>query len=173
MTNLLSPQALREAQHFHRDRFILVGSVVSILCSTIALLALAPAYITVRTGDVVGTSVSPSPTLSGNTDREDLARARTLLVELQPLVSSTSSVLTTFDVALGARPSGITVSKIRYARGEPATIVIEGASRSREDINTYRTTLASDTRFSSVSVPIGALAGIEDGHFTMTLTSTF
>ena len=58
-------------------------------------------------------------------------------------------------------------------RSNPSTIVVEGLSQSREAINEYRAELSNDARFQSVSVPIGALAGIEDGRFTVTLMGTF
>ena len=170
MTNLLPPQVAREARQFIRDRFVFVGSIVSILCSVVVLFAFVPAYLVVQNGV---SETTPSPTISESSDREALVRARAIVAELQPLVSSTSSVITLFDDILEERPDGITVSRIRYMRSNPSTIVVEGLSQSREAINEYRAELSNDARFQSVSVPIGALAGIEDGRFTVTLMGTF
>ncbi len=173
MTNLLPSQFLRKTQRFNRGRFVLVGSITSIICSLFALLALVPPYLAVRATAPGEMAQAAPPPLLDNSDREDIARAKGLLTELKPLVASTSSVLTSFAAALATRPSGIRVSRMRYVQGDPDSIVIEGTSRTRDDINTYRTTLSVDPHFKDVSVPIGSLAGIEGGHFTVTLTGDF
>ena len=174
MSNLFPPEALKAVRGFYRARFVLVGSLVLIAGGLIALLALVPAYSLVNTNraaanDLLGSAASSS--LKSN--RNDLIRAQQLVKELRPIASSTVSVLEVLADVLGARPPGLVVLSVNFARGNPGTITLNGTAPSRDEINAYRTVLAKDPRFKSVSVPIGVLAGSDDGHFSLTLKGTF
>ncbi|MBI4079945.1 hypothetical protein HY414_01835 [Candidatus Kaiserbacteria bacterium] len=172
MANLLSPQAERKAQGFYRSRFVFTGALVAIVCGIIGFLALLPVYMMVRDGEAKGDQLA-SQTLPQNSDREDIARARIILKGIQPYATSTRSVLTTLEEIFVSRPSGMTISSISLKRGQEGQIVLAGASPSRESINTYRETLAKNPRFTSVTVPIGVLAGTGGSPFTLTLKGSF
>jgi len=173
MANLLPPRAFKDVQGFYRSRFVFTGALVAIVCGVIALLALLPVYAMVRNPQTEPNPQAASQLLPESSDREDLARTRLILKELQPIASSTVSVLSILEEIFVARPSGTIVSSVSFTRGEDGEIVIRGTSPSRDDINEYRETLAKNPRFTGVTVPIGVLAGTVGSRFTLTLKGTF
>lgn len=173
MANVLPKKSLRAMRRFHRDHFILVGSSVAFVCGLIAFLSLLPAYVIERFERSVATDSAEVVSLPQSTVRDDLVRAQVLAKELQPFASSTVSALPFLEEVLTARPSGVKITMMSFSRGESGTIVVSGTAPSRDEISAYRTVLASGARFQSVSVPIGALAGSEDGRFSITLTGNF
>ncbi|MBI2610602.1 hypothetical protein HYW60_01545 [Candidatus Kaiserbacteria bacterium] len=170
MANLLSPRELKQVRSYFRARFLGTGSLVAIVCGVVALLSLLPVYAIVgapREGS------SPTPgVLSESEDREELARARLILRDIAPVASTTSS-LDMLGEILSVRPAGTVITSMSFKRGEEGMIVLSGTSKSRDDINAYREILSRDARFSSVTVPIGALAGTAGSRFTLTITGTF
>ncbi len=52
-------------------------------------------------------------------------------------------------------------------------IVVAGRAPGRAEINGYAAALRADPRFGTVSVPIGDLAGAQEGRFSITLAGTF
>jgi hypothetical protein len=175
MSNLLPEKTLNSVRKAHRARFMLVGSLVSIVCAGIALLALVPAYAIVSAGRSSAEEAADAEALSFSTDREEITRARALVKELLPLATSTAPLYTVLDEILSARPSGIVVTNVNVRRGDPGEIILNGTVRSRDEINAYRDALAKNSRFDSISVPVplGLLTGIGGGAFSATLLGTF
>lgn len=173
MANLLPPAVQRNVQSFYRSRFIFTGALVALACGVVALLALLPVYAMVRGASTEGDSTPATQTLPESSDRVDLARARLMLKDLRPVASSTTSILSILEEIFEARPSGTTVSGISLMRGEEGEIVVGGTSSSRDGINAYREALAKNSRFTSVTVPIGVLAGTVGSRFTVTLKGNF
>lgn len=173
MANLLPPQAQRSMKGFYRSRFVFTASLVASACAVIALLALLPVYAMVRGAPTETNPESAAQALPENSDREDLARARLMLKELQPIASSTVSALSILEEIFAARPSGTVISSVSFKRGEDGEIFIGGTSPSREDISAYRETLAKNPRFKNVTVPLGVLAGASGSRFTLTLKGAF
>jgi hypothetical protein len=175
MTNLLPQQSLGRARSFYRGHFILTGSLILTACGLFSLLALVPAYTILRAGHIPAeaSGASPSQARIDESERQSLDETRIVLLELKPVASSTVSFVGVLGDVLNVRPSGIAITNIIYTPGDPGTIVLSGTSASRDATSKYRTTLLDDPRFTSVSVPIGALAGVEGGHFTVTLTGAF
>lgn len=172
MANLLPPQAQKSVKGFYRSRFVFTGSLVAIVCASIAIIALLPVYVMVRTQ--AGENPEPATqTLSDISDREEIARARLLLKELQPIAATSTPALAILEEIFVARPAGTVVSSVSFKRGEESEIVIGGTSPSREDINAYRETLAKNPRFTSVAVPLGVLAGAAGARFTVTIKGNF
>src|SRR3989344_7472673 len=135
MANILPKDALTAVRNFYRARFVLVGSLISIVCGAIALLALVPAYALVgaeravaNNDDLQVVSLPPSA------DRDDIIRAQALVRELRSIASSTVSTLDVLDGILGARPARVAISSMSYVRGDPGTIVINGTAPSRDAI---------------------------------------
>lgn len=171
MANVLPKDILHAVQRSHRARFVLVGSLVAMVCGVVALLALVPSYAVVSAER--GTTSDAQVPLSASTDREDVMHAQLLVKELRPVASSTISALDILDEALSIRPKGTIISSMRLSRGSPGSIVMNGIAPSRDAINAYRAILSQDTRFETVSVPIGTLSGAAGGPFSVTITGTF
>ena len=175
MSNLLPRETLRTVSNAHRARFILVGSMVAIVCGVIAFLALAPTYAIVRGERTASEDLIDASSLEAATDREEVTRARELVKELLPVASSTTPILSLLDQVLSARPTGIGITHISVRRGSPGEIVLNGIAPSRDEINAYREALSKNSHFESVSVPvpIGILTGFGVGAFNATLVGTF
>lgn len=175
MSNLLPRETLQAVRSTHRARFVLVGSLVGIICGVIALLALAPAYAVVTGERAASNDAAQDTSLESSTDRADVTRARELVKEFLPVATATTSVLTILDEVLAGRPAGIVITSMSVRRGNPGEIVLNGTAPSRNEINAYREVLSKNTRFESVSVPvpIGILTSSQGGAFSATLTGSF
>lgn len=174
MANLLPKEALRSVRKLHKARFVFVGSLVASTCGVFALLTLIPTYILVSIEHPMTSTTSDGEiALPASTDRDDLVRAQIMAKELQPFASSTASALPILAAILDVRPAGTIITSIRFARGNPHSIIINGEAPSRDEINEYRAILTRDARYENVSVPIGVLAGSEDGRFSITITGSF
>lgn len=169
MTNVLPPEGLHARRKETRARFVLVGSLVLIVCAAIAMLALLPSYAIVRTG---ASEKSAQGGVADEVEKNEIVRTRLLLSGLLPVASSTVSLLEVLDQAIRARPSGIFINNIIYKR-DPASLILFGSASSRERIKAYRDALAKNAYFKNASVPIQDLTGSDGGRFTLTLTGSF
>lgn len=169
MANVLPAEEKKRVLREVRSRFVLTFALVLMVGASVAIASLLPALISVR----LATSGIPQDGELSQTVRDDQAkhaRALALVSALNPLVLATTTPSATVIAALGAKPAGISVSGISYSKGR---LLLNGVSRDRQAINDYRETLEADARFSSVSVPVAALVGSQDGRFTITLLGQF
>ncbi|MDO8562044.1 MAG: hypothetical protein Q7S05_04455 [bacterium] len=179
MANVLPKETIQSVWRDYRNRLILVSALVFLAIAALAFLSLLPAYVVLKVEEnseanqASATSTQSNPNPQSRTERNDITRAQTLLVRATQIVFATSSPTEVFGAALALRPDGVTVSKITFVSGGKGTVEIIGESMSRDSINNYREALSKDKRFKSVSVPVGALVGGEDGKFTITLTGDF
>lgn len=167
MTNLLPLPEQKAVWGTYRARFALVLALVLFALALTALLALAPSYLALEI------AAPPAPTQAATTttpsESTSVSRAQILIELLGPLGSATSSPATAIEGALRDRPQGISVTHIVYTTAKPSSIELVGTG-SRDAVSAYQGALSKDTLFSAVSVPVSALVGSVDGHFTLTLT---
>lgn len=159
----------------HRMRLALVVSAFLVATGVVAGALLLPSYLIVRKNQaalqvIIASSGIPAANAA---DRDLLKHIQSRVGELGPLVAATSSPSEAIAAALTLRPSGISIDRINYTGGKKPTIVLAGSSRSGDLVNTYQRALAASSRFAGVSVPIGALAGVGDGRFNITLLGAF
>ncbi|MDO8481857.1 MAG: hypothetical protein Q7S75_02125 [bacterium] len=179
MANVLPNETTKFVWEGYRGRLILVGSLVFLGMAILAGIALLPAYVVLQVekssqaklAAIVSTQPEPNPQIQ--TERDDIIRTQTLIAKITPIVSATSSPTESIKYALALRPKGVTVTNINFTSGPQWSVTITGDSAGREHINQYREALSNDGHFQSVSVPVGALVGSNDGRFTITLTGTF
>ena len=152
----------------YRARFFMVGSLVLSAVAGLALLTLIPAYLALA---VVAPSTDVEHTLEGERieDPTAIARAQALVTAIGPLLVATSSPTEVLSTAIGAKPSGVLIDRVSYRAGQ---LVLSG-SASRESIEAFRTALAVDTRFSSISIPVSALVGRDGNRFSITIAGSF
>lgn len=169
MSNLLPNDVRAEAWSRTRARILIGFASVLMVGAILAAGALSPSFLIMH-----GVQVSNSKERADAPadDTQAIIEAQALLSQLS-LVESTSSPATVAAQAVAARPKGVTLSHIVYNSGTPSTLMLVGKASRREDVNAYRAALAADTRFTSVSVPINALVGADNGDFTLTITGTF
>ena len=174
MVNVLPPRARKDLLRFNRTRFVLVGSFAMLIGAILAFLALLPAYTAMRFQHMASPIASTtSPAVGDWNERAEILRAQALVTQFSSIVSGGDLAFEALTTALQVRPKGALIQNIRYTRGDKGSLVISGSASNRTDISTYRDVLARDTRFESVSVPAGALAGAEGGRFSITLTGMF
>ena len=160
-------------RRYVREHFIATGALVAIVCGIAALLALFPVYAMVRGAEVQSDPAIVHGALSEQEDREEIARTRLLLRDLEPIVATATSSLDILARVFEARPAGTIVTSVSLHLGEAGVVTLAGTSASREDITAYRDALARNARFKSVTVPIGVLTGTAGKAYTMTITGSF
>jgi hypothetical protein len=165
MANILPPAASRAIERITIARVVLITSIF-ITAFSVALLSLyAPLYLSEE--QVSGAEVR-LPSIEQ--DRAALRQSAGLLLELSQ--ASTTPIALFIESALAHRPAGITVRAIRATRNASSTtLFLDGTTISRDAISTYRASLTEDKLFRTVAVPIGVLAGVESGKFSMTITT--
>lgn len=177
MSNVLPKSTQKEVWAFYRNRFLFVGGIAALLTALVAGLALLPSFIVIKMSSAGNFQEASSFTKEEiEKDRTDISQARALVAELEPVGKSTE----TFDAlleALSVRPSGVSIQKIQITKqtGEEKkrTMVISGSATNRTKVSEYKSTLSKLSRFESVTVPVGALAGAERGQFSITLSGVF
>ncbi len=168
MSNVLTGEAKKILDGRAWTRFIAVGAAASVFAAFVGVIALLPAFISVR----VARASLEAPSQAQQEAREDSAtasHAQVLVNALQPLMSSTTPS-ESLAQALALQPAGISITSISY-QSNPDTIKLSGISDDRDDVNAFRDVLASSGLFAGVEVPVAALVGAQEGRFIMTLTS--
>lgn len=152
-----------------RSRFVLTTALVLLLGATIATASLIPAFISVRLA-IQGLPESTPLSQTAQEDQEKNTRALALVAALSPITNATSTPSEALTAALTAKPAGVSITSMTYSAGK---LVLAGGSGNRQAVNAYREALEADATFSSVTVPVAALVGSQDGRFTITLTGAF
>lgn len=170
MANILPKEYQEAIWRHYRARFILALSASLAAAATVGFLTLLPTYIAVQAA-APGEAASQQET--GETyDQKGLARALSIVEKISDPLTATTSPSSIMADVIAQKPAGATVDRLSYIAGEPARLTIHGTAP-RDAINAYRAALAKDARFTSVSVPVGALVGTEDGRYTITIFGTF
>jgi len=157
----------------YRVRFVLAGSAVALVAALVASVALSPSYLILQVSSGNAPSQSKSDAPSVALDRAAILETQSLLTALSPIESATSSQTQMIAEALALRPAGISINHITLTSGKPGTMILAGSAKNIAAINDYRKALGNDSNFTSVSVPVGDLAGTQNGQFSITLTGTF
>ncbi len=155
-------------------RFMIVTALVLLACAGISFLVLLPSYFVIS-NDAVSPLSAPAANLTAESasSTATLARAKSLLGTLAPLIAATTSPTEAIASALALRPAGVSVDEITYIAGATSSLMIVGSAASNGDISAYRLALGTDPLFTSVMVPVGALIGTDGGRFSITLSGQF
>lgn len=167
MANVLPLKVQRAVWSEYRARAVLVLSFALLASALVALLSLAPSYVVLK-GSSATKDAAASPPLQGQADIQGVLRTQALVTAVLPILSSTTSPERAIREALALRPTGVHVERVSYRAGD-GRVVLSGSGDTREAIDAYRAAIADDGRFGNVSVPLGALVGIEGGRFTITI----
>lgn len=169
MANVLPPEEKKRLVREVRSRVLLTFALVLLVGALVAIACIIPALISVQ----FAISDIPDDAELSQVARDDQAkhaRALALVTALNPIVLATTTPSRSLAAALAVKPAGVSVTSITYSRGE---IRLSGVSRNRQAVNDFREALEADRRFTSVSVPVAALIGSQDGRFTITLSGLF
>lgn len=170
MANVLPADKQKRVWTMYRARFVLVTSLMLFGLAAAAGLTLFPSYVAL---EIAAPSVAEVVEGAG-ADRESvvsLERSQVLIRELGPLLSSTSSPIAAVESALALKPSGVSVTRVVYMSGAEEDQITLIGSGSRDAVSAYKDALTSSGSYTSVSVPVGALVGSEDGGFSIVLTT--
>jgi Tfp pilus assembly protein PilN len=172
MANVIPREGLSKMQKRNSARFLLLGSFIFATAAVIAILAILPAYVSVRIARAAVDSAMQDSTSAGmGTEQAAAVRTQTLITNLTPIANATSSPTDTLSVALSLRPAGISITTITYTGGSKSSILLTGTSERREAVTAFRDALQASGRFSNVAVPVAALVGTQEGRFTITLSN--
>lgn len=178
MSNLLPLQYEKIQKKRARARAVLISSQVALGCALVAALALFPLYVTLRaerTGIEERTAIVKELQKGGqlNADRAEMARIRAVIDAVPQLKMAQGKIGEALQAALTKLPASISVDTVSYKPGEKGQLILSGVAQKREDIAAYRDILRATPLFTDVSVPVSALAGAEEGRFSVTIIGTF
>jgi hypothetical protein len=172
MSNLLPEKQQQNVRSEYRARFILSGSYLAISAALFTALTLLPSF-GVLFISRPETLAQATQAQQGKTDSGDITRAQSLISQVTPIVSASSTITAAILGALSEKPSGVHIDNIVYNSGVAATIAIAGSADSRALTDNYRTKLQTNPIFTSVKLPVGDLLGAQSGRFTITLAGHF
>lgn len=167
MTNVLPPEYKKAVWRRERARFIFAFSVVALFCTLIACISLAPTFaVIILSGIDVSARESAASTSASGARIEE---TKTLIADLRPAFLSTTTPSEIVSRVLALKPAGLAIHGIEYAAGKEGQVTLVGAAENPQIIEAYRSLLAREARFKSVSVPVDALVGANTGQFTITV----
>lgn len=172
MSNILPREAKKAVWRMYRVRFMIAGSLVALFAAALCALSLLPSYLALHAAEATRSASSTPQSVANNADRAALLSIQNMLKALSPVIATTTPTSAIIQ-ALSLRPSGITVDHITYSAGNPGTLVLVGSTATREAIKGYRQALLSDSRWKTVSAPIGDLTGEPGARFSITLSGSF
>ena len=171
MTNLLPSDQQRSVWAFYRARFLIAAALVLILFAAVAAISLIPSYLALELASPPAPG-SASSTSRATTDGAVLARAQTIIRIVKPLAQNATTTSDIIRGALDARPKGVLVKHIAIQTGDQSQMTISGTA-GRDAVSAYHDALQKLPFFTSVSVPVNALVGSDNGAFSITLTGAF
>lgn len=150
---------------------MLVGSLIALALACAAALSLAPSFAALQ---MLGDEGPEQKLERGEESGSAVTVSRTLIEESRPILAATSSPSRAIASMLAHKPAGMRIERIAYTAGPAgeARLVVSGAA-ARGHVSAFRAALASDARFESVNVPVGALIGAEGGAFQFTIVGSF
>jgi hypothetical protein len=148
---------------------MVVGASMLAAGAIIAILSIMPAYISVRIARAAVEADARENGGAASADQEAAVRTQGLMTHLTPIANATTSPVSALAIALAEKPAGLSITSITYS-SDKSTITLTGTATRREAVSTLRDTLDATKRFASVTVPVAALVGTQEGRFTITLT---
>lgn len=171
MANVIPPEEIIVLRRKTNARFIYVAGIVIAVGAIVAILAIMPAYISVRVARAsVDTTMGEAAAGNLSSDQATAVRTQSLIAALKPIASATSSPTDALSRALSVKPAGVSITTITYGGGAKSTVILSGTSARREGVDEFRRALEESGRFSSVSVPVSAIVGTQEGRFSITLS---
>ena len=180
MSNILPQELITTRNRQALVRALLVASIAAVFISCVVVLAVLPAYIDARVERIAreeglqALGGNPSGAAAkGRTERETLDVARRRAESLEH-IGKKQRVADAIALAVESRQSGVTVKSFNYVRKmNEGTLEIAGTVSDRLILKEYTDRLKGKDPFSKVAVPIGSLAKVEGGLFSLTATGVF
>ena len=168
MANVLPLTAQKKLWRMYRARFVLVFAILLFILALLAALLIVPSYLALRIAVPPAANVSAAKHAGEAADAVAIGRAQAVVRMVSPVLTASTSPTSVINSALSGRPRGVVVEHVTYV-SDSNQLTLSGTA-SRDAINTYRDVLQKNAYFTSVSVPVSALVGIEGGRFSITLT---
>ena len=174
MANLIPEKIRREMRGHAQARFILSTAVVAFVVAAIASLLLLPSYVMFSVHGPMRAGIGVSLSQRDRTaDQAAVTHTNAAITLLLPLINASSTSIDTIQQAVSVRPVGVRIDGILYTKGTPASLMIVGSADTPSLVSAYRTALAGNPIFDSVTVPVGALVGTDGGRFSITISGNF
>lgn len=170
MANVIPREGLSKIQKRNNARFLFLGSLMFAAAAVVAILAILPAYVSVRIARAaVDSATEQAANESMSADQDAAVRTQGLLTNLGSVANATTSPSSALTTALAQKPIDASITLITY-NANARSIVLTGTSDRREAVNAFRDALEASGRFAGVAVPVAALVGAQEGRFTVTLS---
>lgn len=169
MANVIPREGLTKIMKRNSARFMLVASGVIAAAAIVAILAILPSYISVRIARAAVETAVRESAGAATADQDVAVRTQGLITNLTPIANATTSPVAALALALAEKPAGLSITSISYT-ADKSTILLTGTASRREAVSALSDALEASKRFSSVTVPVAALVGAQEGRFTITLT---
>jgi hypothetical protein len=168
MANVIPREGLSKMQKRNSAHFLLIGSLMLSAGAIVAILAILPAYVSVRIAHAAVDSSQRAAEENLSTDQAAALRTQGLLKHLAAVASATTSPTEALTTALSQKPAGVSITVVSYTASSKS-MLLTGTSQRREAVTAFRDALEGSRRFTTVAVPVAALVGTQEGRFTVTL----
>jgi hypothetical protein len=164
---------MREVARAHRAYFLLATALFLSGTGIVAGVMLLPSYLIVERyqSSLEERIAVLSAPAADSADKELIKHIQARIDQLTPLIDATSTPSEAIEAALALRPAGISIDRINYSVGKVGTLLLSGSSSAGDQVSLYQRALAGSDDFAGVSVPVGALAGVGDGRFNITIVT--
>jgi len=182
MSNLLPATAQRALFNRTLSRAVIVGAFLLVLVSSIGMLALLPGYLLLHTERNTTayelSRLKEGMSAQAQADREALSSTNKRLKILQGFDQEKARISEAVRTVIESRPSGMTMRRMSYEAMSYSTstkpmLTISGIVKDRNDQAIYLARLEDSPLFSSVEIPIAALALTEAGAVTFIVHGDF
>jgi len=174
MANLIPENIRGEMRGHSQARFVLSTAVLALIVALVAALLLVPSYVILSVhGSMHPGAVATLSQADRTADQAAVTHTNNAIAILLPLIHASSTAVGILQQAVSLHPAGVRIDGISYTSGTPASLMIVGSADSPSLVSAYRTALAANPIFDSVTVPVGALVGTDGGRFSITISGTF
>ena len=154
-----------------RARFIIVGSLVFLICAGISAFSLAPSYfVLIANAPGSAPAIAPVSAADHALDVAAISHTKALLTQIAPLAGTSTAATDAITTALSLRPAAVHIDQITYT---PGSLMLVGSADTNSAISAYQSALSANPTFTSVSIPVGALVGTDGGRFSVRLSGGF
>mgnify|MGYP003394856770 FL=1 len=170
MANVIPFEEKKALLKRQRARFVFMGGLTLLMGALVASVALAPALIAARINQASLQVSVEQVRAEVASDQAVHVRTQGLVDALTPILTATTSPVTLLTAALSIKPPGLSITSATFSGGSTGSIVLSGVSQNRQAVNAYRDALEQEGHFTSVTIPVAALVGTQEGRFTVTLS---
>jgi len=174
MRNLLPERNRKILKREYYMRLIVVSLFLIAVVFTVSTASLLPAYFAAHTAYTTSETYTAliEESLARRNARTSADEVRLVNRQLQLFAEDSARVRVSglFQALLIEKPEGVSITRISFTQEKQGdSISLLGEAETRDALVAFRRALESETRFSSVLLPVSDLAHIRDISFSMSI----